>query len=66
MYKKKYLKYKKKYLELKNNQIGGYNLSDNTEGYMLNYTLTNILKSPQNNKHFYFGTEEGIKKKKKF
>ena len=56
MYKRKYLKYKKKYLELKNNQKGGYHLSDRTKGYMLDYIISNILTIPKNN--FYFNFNE--------
>jgi hypothetical protein len=41
-YYQKYLKYKKKYLELKNNQKGGYHLSDRTEGFLLHECIERI------------------------
>jgi hypothetical protein len=53
-FKQKYLKYKQKYLELKNNQIGGYNLSDQTKGYMLDYIISNTLTKRENNFYFKF------------
>jgi len=41
-YLQKYLKYKQKYLELKNNQKGGYHLSDMTPGFMLHECIKKI------------------------
>ena len=41
-FKQKYLKYKQKYLELKNNQEGGYHLSDRTDGFLLRECIKRI------------------------
>ena len=61
-YYKKYNKYKSKYLEIKNNLIGGYKLSDQKKGSMLDTVLSNILKNCNNTLYFKFD-EQGKKNK---
>ena len=65
-YYEKYLKYKKKYSNLKNKQIGGYNLSDPTEGFMLDNILRKILSKKDNNKYFIFNRDGGKEESYKF